>query len=184
MAIKQILEGKLGHEHRTGGIQVVVKTAKGTIKHGKKLLQQAVLSDLSGDVPADISLPSNAPLTRGQRINIIVCWLQPGENGPKMYVDQWFPTRTDVDGNEIIIDGQKSFPSYGYDDKEDWELRREAAKKEDDRVIRSKCRYGVVCALLSSQPEEKPNQIHEPWRFNEQGKKFINEVVDFIMTGE
>ena len=171
MSITQILKhNEFGQENRTGGIQVVVKTARSTIKHDKKLLQQVVLSDLSGDIPADISLPSNTPLTKNQRINIVVSWLQPGEKGPKLYVDQWFPVRVDTEGNEIIINGQQSFPAYGYDDKEEWEARRDAAKVEEERVIRSKCRYGVVCAILQSG--------------NDYDKEYVNKTVDFIMTGE
>lgn len=176
MAIKQLLEKKMGQEHRTGGIQLVVKTARSTIKHGKKLLQQVVLSDLSGDIPADISLLSNTPLTKGQRINIVVCWLQPAENGPKLYVDQWFPTRIDADGNEIIIDGQRSFPSYSYDDKEEWEIRRDKAKKEEERVIRSKCRYRLVCAHRQKVGLDK--------KLTPEQKEITLDDVDFIMTGE
>ncbi len=179
MAIKQLLERELGQENRMGGIQVVVKTARSTVPHGKKLLQQVVLSDLSGDAPADVSLPANVPLVKGQRINIVVCWLQPGEKGPKVYVDQWFPVRLDAEGNEIIINGQKSFPSYGYDDKEEWEVRRDDAKKEEDRVIRSKVRYGLSCAYMGGTPTDSL-----PANPTDDLKRTISLWVDFIMTGE
>ncbi len=159
---------------KCGGFQLTVKTARKNRKVDGKTVQQVVLSDPSGEIPGDIfmSNPKQCSyLPRATVINILVCWLQPGENGPKLYVDEWFLPKTDGEGNPVYRNGIR-----GYGD-----LPPDYYDPEEEYITRSKIRMHIVCAMIQAPFN---NSGCEPWKFNKEGREFVNKVVDFIMTGE
>ena len=164
MTIKQLLDMPIDEEKsKCGGFQLTVKTARKTRKVDGRTVQQVVLSDTTGEIPGDIFMPNSKQcsyLPRATVINVVVCWLQPGENGTKLYVDQWFMPKGDSEGYPVYRNGIR-----GYGD-----LPPDFA--EDEFIVRGKVRHGVVCAILSTG------------NFEDLDKDFINKWVDFIMTGE
>jgi len=170
MTITQLLEMPVDKEKsKCGGFQLTVKTSRKNRKVDGRTVQQVVLSDSSGEIPGDIFMPNPKQcsyLPRTTVINVIVCWLQPGENGPKLYVDEWFLPKTDGDGNPIYRNGQR-----GYGDLP-------ADFVEDEFIVRSKIRMHVVRAVIeaSGLREGIPS-------CNDSFKKDINEWVEFVFTG-
>ena len=171
MAIKQLLENPIGPENRTGGFQVTIKTARKNRKVDGKTLQQVVLSDSSGEIPGDIFMPNprqRSYLPRATVINVVVCWLLPGENGPILYVDQWFLPKGDGEGYPVYRNGVRGYGDLPPD------------FCEEDESIPSMCRNSVVREFVGGFTQNKgcpPKCIKEY-------KDIINEWVDFIMTGE
>jgi len=165
MTIKQLLDMPVGKENRTGGFQLTVKVARKTVTVDNKQLQWVVFMDETGEIPGEVSLPKYIPLIKNQRINIIICWLQPGEHGKKLYVEQYQPILGPSEPEEFRINS-----AWGPDDAE--ALAWTEARREE---VKGKCRHGVVCSML--QAGTKCFEI-------EKHKEIINKVVDFIVTGE
>jgi len=175
ITIKQLLEMPIDKEKsKCGGFQLTVKTARKTRKVDGKTVQQVVLSDSSGEIPGDIFMHNpkqRSYLPRTTIINVVVCWLQPGEAGPKLYVDQWFLPKGDGGGNPVYRNGIR-----GYGDlPPDFE--------EDEFIVRGKVRHGVVCAgIRKGYFNLDPKTTDEKFCTNAQ-KKLIEQAVDVIMTG-
>ena len=169
MTIKQLLDMPIDKEKsKCGGFQLTVKVARKTVEVDRKHLQWVVFMDETGEIPGEVSLPkSNAYLNKGQPIHITVCWLQPGEKGPKLYVDQWYPITQTVDEYEARY--HADWGSQDVSEAMEWQ----AVRREE---IKGKCRHGVVCAMIRGK-----NGLVD---LDEGTKGLINIYVDFIMTGE
>lgn len=160
MTIKQLLEMPIDEEKsKCGGFQLTVRIARKTISHGKKHLQAvAFIDDVGDEMPGDVVLPKYIPLCKNAKIHITVCWIKQGESGKKLWVDQWYPvTMTEEDLCTQRADFNDEF-QYG----------------EPVHIVKSKIRMHVACAMIQAGVED----------FNNTSKKSINEVIDFIMTGE
>ena len=118
MTIEQLLQMPMGKENRTGGFQLTVKVARKTVKINQKHLQWVVFMDETGEIPGEVLLPKYNPLIKNQKIHITVCWLQAGEKGKKLYVDQWYPiTYTSDEGIAAYEAGKKNYsPPDEYED--------------------------------------------------------------------
>jgi len=141
MTIKQLLDMPIDKEKsRCGGFQLTVKRARNTRKHGKKYLQEVLLLDSSGEIPSEVLLPNYVPLQNNININIIVCWLQPGEKGAKLYVEQWSPVKWTAEG--------QANPRTNYNDDMQY--------GEPLHIVKSKVKMHLVCAILSNgeDPDE------------------------------
>jgi len=164
MTIKQLLEMPIDKDKsKCGGFQLTVKRARSTREHGKKYLQEVLLLDSSGEIPGEVLLPNYVPLQNNANINIIVCWLQPGEKGPKLYVEQWSPVKWSAEGQAEPRTSYNEDMQYG----------------EPLHIVKSKVKMHVVCAMIqaSGLREGMPT-------CNDSFKKDINEWVEFIVTGE
>ena len=171
MTIKQLLETPLGEEHRTGGFQLTVKTARKNRKIDGKTVQQVVLSDSSGEMPGDIFMPNpkqRSYLPRTTVINVVVCWLQPGELGPKLYVEQWFLPKGDQEGNPVYRNGTRSYGDLPPD------------FCQEDENVPSMCRNSQVREFIGGFTAK--NGYLPPC--TQENKDLINEWVEYILTGE
>jgi len=160
MTIKQLFEMPLGKENRTGGFNLIIKTARKILEHDGKYVQGVVFTDETGDIDGDVSLPRYIPLQRTQGIRITVCWLQPTSDGKKLYVEQWYPLTKVGEPDNF-----KFQPDWGPEDSEAMEWA--AARREE---VKGKCRHGVVCAILSTGADPD--------------KDYVNKLVEFIVTGK
>ena len=156
MTINQLLQMPIGVESRSGGFQLTVKVARKTVEVDKKYLQWVIFMDSTGEIPGEVSLPKYIPLKKYQRIHITVCWLQQGENGKKLYVDQWYPIT--ITEEELCTQRANFNDEFQYG--------------EPLHIVKSKIRMHVVCAILSTG------------NFEDLDKDFINKWVDFIVTGK
>ena len=128
ITIEQLRRNPIGKEHRTGGFQLSIKRARKTVEHGKKWLQEVLFLDSTGEIPGEILLPKYIPVHKGANIAITICWLQDGEDGKKLYVEQWKHVEWSADGYET---------SRGMNYSSD---------REDESVVRSMIRHGIVDA--------------------------------------
>jgi len=128
ITIEQLKKKPIGKDHRVGGFQLTVKRARSTREHGKKYLQEVLWLDSTGEIPGEILLEKRIPLQNNANITIVVCWLQDGEDGKKLYVEQWKHVEWSADGYEA---------SRGMSYLSD---------REDESVVRSMIRHGIVTA--------------------------------------
>jgi len=165
--IKQLLAMPINQ--KTGGYDLSIKTFKKTWQVDEIWWSQCIFMDETGEIPADVKVGTSYNPLRGrvgERIHIIVAEIQEaeylGKNRKKLVVDQF------------------SIPSITvneYDQAtEDWEHAHE------DEIIKGKIRHGLVCALIRAKLMDIPSA--GPYSINQNMKKFITIVVDFIMTGE
>ena len=160
MDIKQLLARPEGKKNRGGGFQVTLKRARGVKPVGKKYLQEVVLEDFSGEIQGDILLEKRIPLQSSMIINVIVCWIQHGEKGPKLYVEQWSHTT-------ITADEQ-------YDKRKDF--RQQMFDPEEEYIVKSKVRMHLVEVARHDLGFRGPlSQMH---------KQVIESDIEYIMTGE
>jgi len=164
--IKELLEKPIGKEYRTGGFQLAIKTARKMVDIDNKILQGVVFIDDTGEIQGEVSLQRHIPLQRTQKIYLTICWLQNGEKGKKLYVEQWYP----VTITEAEL-GCKYQPDWGPEDSEAMEWA--AARREE---VKGKVRHGVVCAMIQAQDLD--------WELAQKHKDNINKIVEFIVTGE
>ena len=160
MTIEELSKMPLGKEHRTGGFRLTVKRQRSVREHGKKYLQEILWMDDTGEIAGEILLPKRIPLQNNANIHITICWLQQGEKGPKLYVEQWTP----VTMTELDVCTQRA------------NFNDEIQYGEPLPVIKSKVRMHVVCS-------------HRRWhgldeKLTQEQKSIANDDVDFIMTGE
>ena len=169
MTITQLLQRPIGQENRTGGFQLTVKIARKTVDVGKKHLQWVIFMDETGEIPAEVNLPKrNTTIQKSERIHITVCWLQPGEKGKKLYVDQWYPVTQTVDEYEARY--HADWGSQDVSEAMEWQ----AVRREE---IKGKCRHGISCSFIRSSQEIYLEPMPDL-------KEIINKWVDFIVTGE
>ncbi len=186
MTITQLLEMPIGQ--KTGGFLLTVKTAKkfwevpneqgqkvGHKGQGRILHQQAILADETGEIIADIKIlsPEHGNLCDaikvGAIIRVIVCEIQIAyskkgdtpEPNKKLFIDQFSVYIKEEAGRESV---------WGPEGAE--ALAWQEAREEE---VRGKVRHGVVCAMI--QNDDRQTVILD-------NKKFVNDIVDFIMTGE
>ena len=161
--IKDILAMPVGQ--KTGGYELAITTAKKMTKVKSDWYQRVMFADGGDEILGNIKLHGNVRLIRNTPIRIIVGVRKMADvnnkDVPCLYVDQW------ADASPVM-----SEPMDMMTDAEEWY----AARQEE---IRGKCRYGVVCAILGEATDVQ--SMPEPsllW------KKFINNWVEFIMTGK
>lgn len=187
--IKQILEWPVGR--KGGGFVLTVKIAKkfweipqadgaivGHHDDRRILVQQAILTDGTGDLLAELLLCSpehgnHRSVSVGSMVRVIVCEVQQAYDakgkdpkpGKKLYIEQY---------EDFVMKhvGRGEQPWGPNDDALEWDEYR---KNE----IRGKVRHGVVCAVIRAS--ELREGMPEP---TDSFKKDINAWVDFIMSGE
>lgn len=157
MTIKQLLAMPVG-EKVGGGFSLAVKTFKKSWQVNKKWIQQIILMDETGEMPADVNLGLHCNTLRGKlgkEIKVVVAEIQNaeylGSDRKKLYIDQY-----DYD----VWVGEP--PS----DAENWQVMKESE-------IKGKIRHGLCCAFIQSNTDN-------PLNIKEQ----INELTEFIMTGK
>lgn len=177
ITIKQILEWPVGY--KSGGFNLVVKTPKKTITDAKgQMFHNVCLMDDTGEILADVKLIKNPipagwegkaghynPLIKRQIIHIITCEIQLSESDTHLKIG--------THGKKLLIHEYKiTSPEFSEDDykysSEMWEL-----DEYQKKLARGKIRHGIVCAMIRA---EKGEPLCE--------KAYINELVEFIMTGE
>ena len=159
MTIKQLLDMPIGKEKsKCGGFQLTVKRARSTREHGKKYLQEVLWLDSSGEIPGEVLLPNYVPLQQNANINIVVCWLQQGEKGPKLYVEQWRPVQWSAEGRAEPRTNYNEDMQYG----------------EPLHIVKSKVKMHVVCAILSAGNDPIETFVDE----------WVDKIVKTQMTGE
>jgi hypothetical protein len=107
MTIEQLKQMKVGKEGRTGGFQLVLKRARKLKELDKGYLQEVLFVDQTGEIDGEVLLEKRIPLTSGKKIHIVVCWLQDGEKGKRLYVDQWNPVVLTADEYEAMREKEK-----------------------------------------------------------------------------
>ena len=156
MTIEQLLKMPIGE--KTGGFELTVKKFPSKIVEvGKKKLQPVTFIDETGEMPGEVLSAKYGAIQKGYKIHITVGIIQNGENGKKLYVEQWWlPTMSVAEYEASKYDFQQDM-KYG----------------EPINVVRGKCKMHVICAILSTG--------------NDYEKDFVNRTVDFILediTGE
>lgn len=159
--IKQLLAMPIGQG--TGGYTLPIKTRKKKWQVEEIWWQQVILMDKTGEIPADVKIGTYKPLDGKIEIRIIVAEIQNAE-----YLGK--------DRKKLVVD-QYSIPSMTMDEyytqEEDWHCQHE-------EEIKGKIRHGIICAMISRNPKDG-NITLIP---DERCKQDINELVNFIMTGE
>ncbi len=125
MTVKQLLAMEIGTK-AGGGFALTIKTVKKRWKVANfSWVHQVLLTDLTGDILADVERPNNIPFIRDTELLVVVCEMQAAEaGGHKLAVHEW---RKNSDTEPRV-----------------WEAR------EPESVVRSKIRCKLVCAYLCS----------------------------------
>ena len=182
MTIKQLLEMPIGQ--RTGGFLLTVKTAKKhwevpnkegqTVGHkgqGRVLHQQAILTDETGEMIADIKILSPEhgnqcdAIKVGAIIRVIVCEIQTAydkigaspEPNKKLYIDQFVAYIKDVVVPESYSSSFNDEMQYG----------------EPLHIVKSKVKMHVVCAILTAGNDPIESFVDE----------WVDKIVQKKMTG-
>ena len=192
ITIKDINEWPVGY--KSGGFILTVKMAKkfweapqpdGTLVghkgKGRIQIQQAVLTDSTGDLLADVKISSEEHgnhdvLRAGHLIRVIVSEVQVAYNdrgkdpepGKKLYIDQY--------EDYIMQEPHHGDSPWGPDDEA---FAWTEARKEE---VRGKVRHGVSCAVIQGCMSNPQSDGNLP--LLEYNKASINAWVDFIITGE
>jgi hypothetical protein len=159
MKISQILIQPIGQRFNAGTL--TIKTCKKTWQVKEVFYHQVIFMDETGEIPADVKIGNKyIPLQRGKEVNIIIAEVREAEYLGKP--------------RKILFVDQYSLPTMMVDDfnaqEEDW------SRIQQDQ-IKGKIRHGLVCSLIQAK-----EIALEP--IAEGSKKLINDMVDFIMTGE
>jgi len=166
MKIEQILIQPIGQRFNAGTLTIKTCKKKWQTK-GHNLAsadiwwQQVIFMDETGEMPADIKLGRYLPLNGKTEVNIIVAEVQNAE-----YLGK--------DRKKLVVD-QHSLPTMTIDDYNSQEDEWFTAQQDQ---IKGKIRHGITCSYIKAgaiRPQEKLCKI---W------KERINDLVDFIMTGE
>ena len=172
MTIKQLSETPIDKEKSMCvGFQLTVKRARSTRKVDGKTIQEVEWSDTTGEMPGDVLMPNPkqcSSLTRAAIINVVVCWLQPGVDGPKLYVEQWFFPKCDGDGNPIYRNGIRGYGDLPPD------------FCQEDEAVPSMCRNSVVREFVGGIAA-RDGCLPQCTELN---KALINEWVEYILTGK
>lgn len=172
MTITQLLKMPVDKEKsKCGGFQLTIKTARSNRKVDGRTVQQVCLSDSSGEMPGDIFMPNPKQcsyLPRATVINVIICWLQPGEDGPKLYVEQWYLPKCDAEGNPVYRNNRRNFDDLPSD------------FCEGDENIPSMCRNSQTRNFIGGYVS-KTGKMPE---CNDENKDLLNEWVEFVLTGK
>ncbi len=129
MEISSLLEMPV--DYRTGGFALTAKTIKkrwqtDIDKSNSPWIHQVLLTDLTGDILADIVRNSNIPFNRGSSIWIIVCEIQPTDTGKKLFIHEW--------RQESVTEP----------DEPNWNVN------EADKIVRSKVRCWLVASGIQA----------------------------------
>lgn len=145
MTIEQLLQKEVGKENRTGGFELTIKKHPSKmVEIGKKWLQPVVFIDETGEIPGEILMAKRITLQKNWKIHITVCWLQNGEQGKKLYVEQWWlPTMSMAEYEAKQFDIQQDM-RYG----------------EPINIVRGKCRMHEVLKFRETNGFE--DDIPEP----------------------
>lgn len=161
--IKDILAMPL--DQGTGGYDLTVKTVKKRTTVRDFWIQETILTDGKDDILAELKCLKNISVIRNTLIHITVGRRVERDKSnrmvPCLYIDQW------ADASPLM-----SEPNM-MTEAEEWYAARQ-------NEIKGKCRYGIVCAYVRGYVQE--NGILP--EFSKGRKDDINELVDFIMTGE
>ncbi len=132
MTVKELLAMEIGAK-TGGGFPLTVTTVKKRWQLGDKWIHQLTLTDITGDILANVLCDNNIAFQRTAELHIVVCEIQAAvDTGiKKMFVHEW--------RQESIAE-----PPV-------WEC------KEPESVVRSKIRCKLVCAYLQSgtKPDEE-----------------------------
>ena len=155
MTIKQLLEMPI--DQKTGGFELTVKKYPSKmVEVGKKYIQPVVFIDETGEIPGEILMAKRITIQKGWKIHITVGIIQNGENGKKIFVDQWWlPTMTVAEYEAKNFDIQQEF-KYG----------------EPINIVRSKCAYGLVRDYRALHDFDE--------KLSEEVKKIIESDIDYI----
>jgi len=166
MKIEQILIQPIGQRINPGMLSI--KTYKKTWQAGDIWWSQVILMDETGEMPADVNVGKtyNPIRGRGQKINIIIAEVQEAE-----YLGK--------DRKKLVVD-QYTIPTMSI---AEYETKQDEMDDEVKLIVQGKIRHGLVCAFIHSkqiEPDMTSGKEHIP----KSAKAVINEIVEFIMTGE
>jgi len=163
MTIIQLLAMPIG-EKVGGGFPMAIKTFKKSWQVNKRWIQQIILMDETGEMPADVNLGLHCNTLRGKigkEIRVVVAEIQNaeylGNDRKKLYIDQY-----DYD----------SWVGEPPSEAEEWQEMR-------TNEIKGKIRHGLSCSLMQTT---STNDL--PTSPTAELKKIILEWQEFIMTGE
>lgn len=161
MKIEQIKNQPIGRRLNPGTLSI--KTYKKTWQVGEVWWSQVILMDETGEMPADVDVGKtyNPIRGRGNRIIIISAEVQEaeylGKNRRKLVVSHYSMPTTSM---------------------AEYEEKQGQMDDELKFIIQGKIRHGLVCACISPS---SPTGIVV---LADGDKERINDLVDFIMTGE
>ena len=161
--IKSILAMPLGQG--TGGYELTVKTVKKYTPVKTEHYQEVILTDGSDEILANLKLPRRITIFRNMLIRVIVGRRTETDKSnrmvPSLYVEEW------ANASPVMSEPDMSTEA------EEWYAARQ-------KGIEGKCRYGIVCAMISGQSADLQHmpEATELW------KNFVNEWVEYIMTGK
>jgi len=164
MTIAELLKMSVGQKIGGIGVLTVKKTKKSVRLPDKRYIHTVVLFDRTGDMLADFRDPSPMgynPIGKGRQVAIEVAEIQAADSIGRSKVDQT--------GKKLFVH-QYSIPTMSIDE---YEQGLSEEEERWDKINRGKVRHGLCCAFIRSNTAN-PLDI----------KKQINELVDYIMTGE
>jgi hypothetical protein len=151
------------------GFPLLIKTARQTFPIDGNTWQEVVFMDASGEMTGHILLDADkglVPWKSKTNICIMEGMLQDTDERKKEAVKL------------VVTDCFDTAPRLTFDQGQ--ELQAEDWKKLREDEIKGKIRHGIICAMIGRNPKDE-NITLIP---NERCKQDINELVNFIMTGE
>ncbi len=165
MKIEQILIQPISTRINPG--MLAIKTYKKTWQVGDIWWSQVILMDETGEMPADVNVGKTYNPIRGRTngsINIIVAEVQEAE-----YLGK--------DRKKLVVE-QYTIPTTSM---AEYEEKQDQMDDELKLIVEGKIRHGLVCNLVPRMEFGPHMAVLE---LSDKHKKAINELVDFIMTGE
>ncbi|MFA5381940.1 MAG: hypothetical protein WC356_02155 [Candidatus Micrarchaeia archaeon] len=150
-------------------VKATVKKPKSKLQTGGEWTQECVLSDLSGDIQAEVLL-QGLSLERGNHIRIISGQIQNGASGVKLFVIGYVP--------ETITEPEPYQPKEQHYSQEEIEQN---GKPDWDKIAKGKTRCNIICAMIASgKYDELVENIEIPDNF----KPKINQLINYIFEGK
>jgi hypothetical protein len=156
-------------------IKATVKKPKSKLLTGDEWTQECVLSDLSGDIQAEILL-CGLSLERGNKIRVISGQIQNGASGLKLFVIGYVPETT-------------SEPEP-YQPKEQQEVHYTPAEIEQnrkpdwDKIAKGKTRCNIICAMIANGQTNVHGDRYGKLELTDCTKQNIEHLIQYIFTGK
>lgn len=162
MKIEQILIQPIGQRFNAGTLSI--KTFKKTWQVDEVWWSQVICMDETGEMPVDVNVGKtyNPIRGRGTRIVTIIAEVQNAE-----YLGK--------DRKKLVVH-QYSMPTITMDEYNTQEDEWFTAQQDQ---IKGKIRHGIVCSMIK-RSHSGPITL----KFTDEQKQEINELVNFVMTGE
>ncbi len=165
------------------GMPLMIKRARKAYRDAEgKPFQEVVFMDCTGEMPGLILLDDAKNTTQSHSTTGVSTVWKSKTNICIMYGVLQDTDERKKEGVKLVVhDCFDAATPLGYDQSQDLQAEDWKQLREDE--IKGKIRHGLVCAFIQSnqiEPDMTSGQEHIP-KF---AKAIINEIVDYIMTGE